>query len=166
MKNVVLCLLAALFAQGCSSSSLRQHPMEAAINRAWMKAAAMEVDHPALSGFSKTRPEFVQDEKGLVKARLQFASNATPYGKGAVPSAADKSKPFCYLIVSIWRPNNLPSQPTARQREYKIGKMILEGYVTVFSSDPVLTQELYTIFESDMDKAEGRKTRRPPVPGA
>jgi hypothetical protein len=147
--------------------------MEAAINRAWGKVAEMEAANPALSGFSKTRPAFVRDEAGLVKAELNFAFNATPYGKDHTPSAADKSKPFCYLIVSVWRPWRridlsgqpaITNQPVATQREYSIGKEVVEGYVTLFSSDSMLAEKVRRTFESEMWKAEGKKTGDPTAP--
>ncbi len=133
-------------------------PMEAAINRGWTQVVAMEKDQPALSGFSQTRPTFKRDETGLVEARLLFTFNATPYGKSRRPTAKDRSKPYCYLIVSVWRPNNLPGQPNVNQRQYRIGTTTLEGYVTVFCSDAILAKELRTIFESQMAQAEGEKT--------
>lgn len=131
--------------------------METSIDRAWAKVVEMEKTNPALSGFSKTRPQFSQDEKGLVKARLGFNFNATPWGKTA-PTAADKSKPFCYLSVLVWRPNNLPGQPVYTQREYLIGTEKLEGFVIVYCSDDHLAKELRAIFESEMKKAESRTT--------
>lgn len=133
-------------------------PMETALDRARAKVVEMEKINPALSGFSKTRPQFSQDEKGLVKAVLEFNFNTTPLGKDRIPMAVDKSKPFCYLIVSVWRPNNLPGQPVHTQREYRIGAVKLEGYVTVFCSDDHLAKELRLIFESEMEKAESKTT--------
>ena len=131
--------------------------METSIERAWAKVVEMEKNHPALAGFSKTRPQFSQDEKGLVKATLEFNLNATPRGKGT-PTAADKSKPFCYLEVLVWRPNNLPGQPVYTQREYLVGTEKLEGFVIAFCSDDHLAKELRVIFESEMKKAESRTT--------
>ena len=72
--------------------------------------------------------------------------------------AVEKSKPFCYLTVSVWRPNNLPRQPVHTQREYRVGTEKLEGYVTVYCSDNHLAKELRVIFESEMEKAESKTT--------
>ena len=165
MKSTPLTLLALLIVQACLSSSLDKPlpgPMETSIDRAWAKVVEMEKTNPALSGFSKTRPQFSQDEKGLVKATLEFNFNATPWGKSSVPAAADKSKPFCYLIVSVWRPNNLPGQPVYTQREYLIGTEKLEGFVIVSCSDDHLAKELRLIFESEMKKAESKTTSEQP----
>jgi hypothetical protein len=140
-------------------------PMQLAISQAWAKVAAMETNEPALSGFSKTKPKFSQDKKGLVKAEVNFAFNATPYGKAQIPTAVDKAKPYCYLIVSVWRPTNLPGQPVAPQRKYHVGTEDFEGYVTVFCSDARLAGEIRTIFESAMRTAEGKPTSEPSSPG-
>lgn len=131
--------------------------METSIDRAWAKVVEMEKINPALPGFSKTRPQFSQDEKGLVKATLEFNFNATPWGK-TTPTAADKSKPFCYLDVLVRRPNNLPGQPVYTQREYLVGTQKLEGFVIVFCSDDHLAKELRVIVESEMKKAESKTT--------
>jgi len=166
MKSIIVSLLAILMAQGCVTSQPaadQARPVEDALNRAWARVAAMEADQPALAGFSGTRPDFTPDEAGLVKAQLAFAGNATPGGKGA-PAAVDKAKPYCYLVVSIWRPNNLPGQPVVTQRKYKIGTVELEGFVTVFCSDERLAQELRVIFEAELQKAEGHKKSEPSTP--
>jgi hypothetical protein len=161
MKSTPLTLLALVVAQACLSASPGKPlagPMETAIDRARAKVVEMERINPALSGFSKTRPQFSQDEKGLVKAVLEFNFNATPMGKDSTPMAVEKSKPFCCLTVSVWRPNNLPGQPVHTQREYRVGTEKLEGYVTVCCSDDHLAKELRVIFESEMEKAESKTT--------
>jgi|WetSurMetagenome_2_1015567.scaffolds.fasta_scaffold173395_2 hypothetical protein len=160
MRYAILTFLAVLLIPGYSSSSTPKspaNPMEDAINRAWAQVAAMEKDFPAISGFSQNRPTFKHDKAGLVEAQLQFSFNATPYTK-SLPSAEDKSKPYCYLMVSVWRPNNLPGQPTFTQRKYRIGATTLEGDVNVFCSDSSLAEKLRTIFESRMAEAEGKTT--------
>jgi len=159
---VIATMLACVSARSEERSGGR---MQLAISQAWAKVAAMETKQPALSGFSKTKPQFSQDEKGLVKAEVSFAFNATPYGKAQIPTAADKAKPYCYLIVSVWRPNNLPGQPVATQRKYHVGTEELEGYVTIFCSDPRLAGNVRTIFESAMQEAEGKQTSEPSAPG-
>ena len=166
MKSTLLALLALFIAQTYLSASPEKPlagAMQTAIERARAKVVEMERIHPALSGFTKTRPQFSQDEKGLVKAVIEFNFNATPMGKDRTPMAVDKSKPFCYLIVSVWRPNNLPGQPVHTQQEYRIGAEKLEGYVTVYCSDDHLAKELRAIFESEMERAQGKTTSQQAV---
>jgi len=139
-------------------------PMEAAIDRAWAQVATMEPEHPALSGFSNSRPAFLRDETGLIRGRLFFSFNATRYGKDQMPSAADKSKPYCFLVVSVWRKNDLPGQPVASQQGYRIGKNNLEGFVTVFSNDDGLAKSIRETFELEMQNAADRKRSEPGAP--
>jgi hypothetical protein len=137
--------------------------MEAAIQHAWEKVVALETNQLALAGFSKTRPTFHREGGKLVKAELLFALNSTPDRKDRNPSAADQSKPFCNLVVSVWHPNGLPGQPVATQRKYRIGSEMLEGYVKVLCSDDYIARTIQGIFESEMKKAEGRKTAGEPA---
>lgn len=168
MKYMPSTLLVTVILLTCVPARSEEHgggPMQLAVSQAWAKVASMETNQPALSGFSKTKPQFTQDEKGLVKAEVNFAFNATLYDKGQTPTAADKSKPYCYLIVSVWRPNSLPGQPVVTQRKYRVGTEDFEGYVTVFCSDPRLAAQIRTTFESAMQEAAARQTTEPSAPG-
>lgn len=167
MKLSLRYLLMATLVMGCKSSFTPQpasQPMQTAIDHAWAKIAAMEPDQPALSGLSRTRPHFIRDDLGLVRARLFFAFNSTPYGKVHLPSAADKSRPYCHITVSVWRPNDLPGQPVASQREYRIGANRLEGFVTVFASDDGLASSIRRTFELEMARAADGERSEPDSP--
>ena len=143
-----------------------------ALQRIHEKVAALQAKYPVLEGVAKAEPRLPADPGSSGGAAWEFSNNATPWAKNADPKAADPSKPFCCIILSVWpvNPSGPPGQPVMNQKRYEIGGKTWLGYVRAWTDVAGLADEVNAIATDELALVAGTKkepsTAAPTAPPA
>jgi hypothetical protein len=146
-------LLACAAAPTAGGDAEERDPQDV-FRRACERLVALEAKHDLLKGVSQVKPVVERDDKeGLRSARLVFARNALPPGKGPA-KAKDAAEPFFYVSVELWA--GLSQQPSPDMYTFTWKGRTYQAWVRVFGSDADLVKTVR--------KAVDEPLREPPPP--